>query len=216
VKRAISSIVLAAISLAGGAGVALAATPATAVETYRVIACAAERPASQLRKVLDERDPAAVARATAMLDGVNRCQLGSHVRDADEVTLISGDGAAIRGMIAEAYLKRGKTVASLTALPPQPAYDRDWYAVTGRPRPLDEMATCVADSDPAGIVRLIDTEYGSSGQSAAIKALVPSLGPCLGRNYQLNANPMAIRSALAEALYHRTFDAAPAAGTQGN
>ena len=49
-----------------------------------------------------------------------------------------------------------------------------------------------------------------------IKALVPSLGPCLGRNYQLNANPMAIRSALAEALYHRTFDAAPAAGTQGN
>ena len=213
-KRAISSIVLAAISLAGGAGVALAATPATAVETYRVIACAAERPASQLRKVLDERDPAAVARATAMLDGVNRCQLGSHVRDADEVTLISGDGAAIRGMIAEAYLKRGKIAASLTSVSPQPTYDRDWYAVTGRPRPLDEMATCVADSDPSGISRLIDTEYGSTGQSAAIKALVPSLGPCLGRNYQLNANPMAIRSALAEALYHRTFD--PAKTVQTN
>ena len=177
--------------------------------TYRMISCAVERRTSRVRMILDARDSATLDRSVEALNDVQRCALDAYVGNLTQVISFTSDTPTIRGMIGEAFLKKEKAIAGLMPLPVQPTYDRDWYAFTERARPLDEMATCVADSDPAGIGHLLASSYGSDSESAAIRALIPSLGPCLGTNYRLNANPLALRTALGEALYHRAFDAAP-------
>ena len=78
--------------------------------------------------------------------------------------------------------------------------------MTGRLKVIDEMAMCVAAIDPAGVLRLLATKPNSGAQQQAFNALSPSLGSCLAKGYQLDSKPTAVRSALAEALYHRDTD----------
>lgn len=120
-----------------------------------------------------------------------------------------GDGAMVRsatdiwrGMIAEELL-RGVAPITLQPLARLPEYHSLWLAVSGRYPVVEEMAVCVAATNPAGIVALLKTVPESPEEQAAMRAMSPSFGPCLVVNAHLTANRQSMRAALAEALYHR-------------
>jgi hypothetical protein len=115
----------------------------------------------------------------------------------------------MRGMIAEAALRGSTTASALQPLPlQQKRYIRPWFVATGRDSAVDEMSACVADTDPAGIVALVATVPNSSQESWAIGDLSPWLGKCLARGAELHADRIALRAALADALYQRVRDPA--------
>lgn len=111
----------------------------------------------------------------------------------------------MRGMLAEQALAGVRTSArSLSALPiHQKQYDRPWFAASGRQPAIDEMAACVADTNPAGVLALIATVPMSAGESAAMARLDPSIKRCLSANLRLMVAPRPVRAALADALYQR-------------
>ena len=113
----------------------------------------------------------------------------------------------MRGDLAEELLKRDRRDSSaLQPLPLQRIYTRDWFPFTGRNVSVDEMAACVADTNPAGVVALIDTEPFSPSEGAAFGNLIPSMGPCLRAGTKLDGRREPLRAALAEALYQRMID----------
>jgi hypothetical protein len=111
----------------------------------------------------------------------------------------------LRGRLAEEeLLNESAQVSALQPLPlKQKRYIRPWFAATGRHPAVDEMAACMADTDPAGIEALIRTEPGNPDENAAIAAMAPNLGRCLGAGTRLDASRQALRAALADALYQR-------------
>jgi hypothetical protein len=117
----------------------------------------------------------------------------------------------LRGMVAEHWLKKSAPQAGLLQpMPLQRIYQRPWFTNTGRNVLVDEMAACVADTNPAGIALLIRTEPYSEAERSAVAALAPSMGTCLRVGAKLGANRQALRAALAEALYQRIRNPAPA------
>lgn len=110
----------------------------------------------------------------------------------------------MRGHLAEQLLIRNRTaVARLQPLPLQRTYSRSWYAFTGRHISLDEMAACVADTNPASIMALMGSEPHSDQENSAFKTLLPAMGPCLVAGTKLTGKREPLRAALAEALYQR-------------
>lgn len=110
----------------------------------------------------------------------------------------------MRGALAEEALRKlAGQAGALPALPIQRQYMRPWFVATNRNRAVDEMAACVADTDPAGIVALLQTRPGGFDEGAAIAGLKPSLGRCLAANAKLEADARPVRAALADALYQR-------------
>lgn len=111
----------------------------------------------------------------------------------------------LRGKLAEAaLLNRAAQVAALPPLPlQQKRYLRSWFVTTGRHPAVDEMAACMADTDPAGIAALITTDPDSGDETAAVGAMSPSLTKCLSAGTRLDASRHALRAALADALYQR-------------
>lgn len=179
---------------------------------YRFMECAVERRGNRIRLLIDSRSEDEFQKAYAALDDIQRCNFDAYVDNTASTISVNADRGTMRGFVAEAYLKKGKTeVVALAPLPIQHVYLRDWYAMTGRAQAVDEMAACVADIDPQGITALLRTDIGSGNQKSAISALMPAVGQCLSKTVRLRTNPLGLRTALAEALYHRTYDPAPAA-----
>lgn len=177
---------------------------------YRFVECAVTRHNKRVRGILDARSEEAYAQAQGGLDDVQRCNFDAYVGEEADTINFTADRATTRGFVAEAFLKRDrKTVAALAPLPIQRDYPRDWYAMTNRAQAIDEMAVCVADINPQGISVLLGSEIGSGDQKAAIGALMPAVGQCLSKTVRLKTNALGLRTALAEALYHRAFDPAP-------
>lgn len=113
----------------------------------------------------------------------------------------------MRGMIAEAALRGSAAAAGLQPLPlQQKRYIRAWFVATGRDPAVDEMAACVADTNPHGITALLATSPDTAEESWAIGELNPTLQACLAARTQLHADRMALRAALADALYQRARD----------
>ena len=118
----------------------------------------------------------------------------------------------LRGMLAEAQIRRLKpAMVGLDARKLQPTYARPWFAATKRNIAVDEMATCIAETNPSGVAALIGTEVMSAAEGAAFGALSANFGPCLRVGAKLQANRQSLRAALAEALFHRLYDPAPLA-----
>lgn len=177
---------------------------------YRFIECAVARRGGRVRQLVDTRSEAEFQSAYRALDDVQRCSLDAYVAENASTVMFTADRGTIRGYVAEIYLKQDKPrLAMLAPQTLQNVYLRDWYPMTGRAQAVDEMAVCVGDINPQGIVALIGTEIGSKDQKAAIKALLPAVGLCLSKAVRLTTNSLGLRTALAEALYHRTFDAPP-------
>lgn len=112
----------------------------------------------------------------------------------------------LRGMLAEHLIKNDTTIVrQLPALAlRQQAYTRPWYTATGRNAVVDEMATCVAEVNPTGILVMLQTQPYSGSETATMGTLSPDFGRCLRAQAKLQANRQALRAALADALYQRT------------
>lgn len=116
----------------------------------------------------------------------------------------------LRGMLAEAQIRRLKpSLAALEARKLEPVYARPWFAATKRNVAVDEMATCIAETNPDGVGALLATAIFTNQEGAAFGALSPNFGPCLRVGAKLQANRQSLRAALAEALFHRLYDPAP-------
>jgi hypothetical protein len=176
---------------------------------YRYIECSVSRIASDMRRILDFGFKGNYANALDKMGKRRGCAFTGYIDNGNRTISFLSDEATLRGMIAEAFVKKNGGAAGLAVKPLQAVYKREWHAITTRPAAVDEMATCVAETNPAGIVAVLRTGHGSPEEVAAIRTISPSLGTCLGVGAKLTANRTAIRSALAEALYHRSYDAPP-------
>ena len=133
----------------------------------------------------------------------------SHMSDT---SVVHFPDDVLRGMLAEALLAEdGKNAASLPVLPVAKDYSRKWFAATSRNAVIDEMAVCMAETNPAGIVAMLRTEAYSKEERAAFGAITPNLATCLRVGAKLQANRQALRAALADALYQRVMRPAPVA-----
>ena len=121
-----------------------------------------------------------------------------------------GSVESMRGVVAEVLVKDDmRLAAALPALPIQRHYSRPWFAATGRHVSIDEMATCIADTNPRGVLYLLGSGAKGEGEAAAIAALEPSLKNCLRAEFKLVGDRQIVRGALADALYQRMIAAAP-------
>lgn len=174
---------------------------------YRLLECGVNLNATGMRRVLEDGTQKAYDLAMGQMERRRGCNFAGYFGQADYTVYFGFDSATMRGMIAEAFVKKQDGLAQLAANPMQAGYQRPWHAITTRPAAVDEMATCVAETNPAGIASLLATGHGAPEEGQAMRGIAPSLGTCLGAGAKLTANRTAIRAALAEALYHRIHDA---------
>ena len=185
-----------------------------AVGAKRMAECLYNRKTNLARQTLLAPTKAAADAASAGLMGEVRCFGVTFSNEMVEERQVSMPSEILRGMLAEAALNRSREkVDALQPLPLQQLYQRNWYAVTGRHVSVDEMGACIADTNPAGIARLIRTVPLSREEGAAFAGLTDSLGKCLRAGTRLQANRQSLRAALAEALYQRLHAPAPSSVT---
>ena len=155
-------------------------------------------------------------RLRSRMSGELECFNMTPGNDFVEGRLITFPHDIFRGMLAEWLIKTDEpTFAVLPALPRQFSYLRSWYAVSGRDSSVDEMATCVSESAPAETIALFKTNPYSDGEGAAFGKLGPHLGACLRVGVKLTGNRQSVRAALADALYQRVANPAPALAAPG-
>ena len=179
---------------------------------FRFAECTVSLNEGRMRTYLDSRSQADMdmaARAFDQSDRASRCNTDAYVGGDARLVTFGSDLGTMRGMVSEAFLRKYKSRITVAPMAAQASYDRDWQAMTGRPRQIDQMAACVANVNPAGIMAITKTEFGSKKEKKALDALAPSLATCLSVGYKMNTNQLGLRTALAEALYHRVFDAPP-------
>jgi hypothetical protein len=183
-----------------------------AIGAKRMAECLYNRKTGLARDALLAPTKQAADSATAKLMGNVDCFGVEFSNDMVEQRQIVFPTDIMRGMLAEAALRRSRAaVDALQALPRQNMYQRDWYVVTGRHVTVDEMGTCIADTNPAGTAALLRTEPVSKEEGAAFAALTDNLGKCLRVGTKLQASRQALRAALADALFQRLYRPAPSA-----
>lgn len=154
--------------------------------------------------LLNADAPKASNRAYARLANETTCSGKLPSNTAHASSSLTFSKGLIRGALAEQFLRTSPAVAQLQPLPLQSKrYVRPWFVATGRDVAADEMAACIADTNPAGIVAVIGTEPLSREEDAAMLNLRGSLGGCLIAGTRLQASREAMRAALADALYQR-------------
>jgi hypothetical protein len=120
-----------------------------------------------------------------------------------------------RGLLAEALIESRGRLLVPSALPVVAQYATPWATVSGRGAVVEEMAVCMAATNPVAIRQLLRTIAETSEENEAFRILIPQVGPCLQRNAKLTASRQSMRAALAEALYHRLDEpASPSASGQ--
>ncbi|WP_126172343.1 hypothetical protein [Altericroceibacterium xinjiangense] len=178
---------------------------------YRVIGCAVHKRQDKAEAFLRALDPEQAEYEVNVLLKPRECHFGT-LADARETQIeYTASTSLIRGMTAEVLLKKSQRDDALQPMELQLHYPREWHALTTRDKAVDEMATCVADSNPQSIEAVLQTAPGGPEERTSIQALAPWLGVCLQSGYELDGQPLGLRSALAEALYYRTFHPEPAA-----
>ena len=82
----------------------------------------------------------------------------------------------------------------------------------------DAMSMCVVRAAPAELEALLDTEPGSTEETAAVRAITPQIGPCLASGAAIRFNRPGLRAVLALAAYRlvRHNQAAATAVAAGN
>jgi hypothetical protein len=181
-----------------------------AVGAQQLAKCLYDQQTKMARALLLSRDPGRARTIASKLMGDLRCANSQFANDLVVERRAEYPPDILRGMLAEAALDHSRSeVKALQPLPLQPTYQRDWFAVTGRDVSVDEMATCVADTNPAAIAALLAAGPLSDGEGGAFAGLSDSLGKCLRIGAKLTAGRQALREALADALFQRVN--APAA-----
>jgi hypothetical protein len=173
---------------------------------HQLAGCIVVKRGSIARGILDSRDEQQVKKFESQSGGTVECMANISRNDLVDSILVMYPGDIMRGDIAEELLKRNRSaMQQLQPLPMERTYSRPWYVFTGRHVSLDEMATCVANTNPAAIAALINSEPFSGDEDSAFGTLIPVLGPCLVAGTKLDARREPLRAALAEALYQRAF-----------
>ena len=182
-----------------------------AVGAKRFAECLYNRKGTVARQALLAPNAEAAGAAMSKLMGELRCFGDDMSNDLVGMRTVQFPRDILRGMLAETALGREDAkVAALQPLPLQQVYQRNWYAITGRHISVDEMAACIADTNPAGIVALTKTVPTTKEEGAAFSALGGNLHACLRAGTKLQASRQALRAALADALYQRLNAPAPA------
>jgi hypothetical protein len=186
------------------------AASAQSETAQRYATCLVESHPDQVRALLQATSADAADRPYRSLADDDRCfsRVFGNQQFSPADASVSMD--MLRGRLAEQELLRESAqVAALQALPlQQKRYIRPWFAATGRHPAVDEMAACMADTDPAGIMAIVHTTPGFADENAALAALSPALTKCLSAGTRLDASRQALRAALADALYQRLNDPA--------
>jgi len=171
---------------------------------HKLAGCILVKRGSAGRDLLSARSDEEVKRLRGMIGGAYECLVDLPGNDTVEAVSVSYPPDIMRGDIAEELLKRDRAaVAQLQPLPIQKSYARSWFAFTGRDTSVDEMADCVAETDPTGIMLLVDSDPTSGAETAAFSGLLPYMGPCLRAGTKPEGKREPLRAALAEALYQR-------------
>jgi hypothetical protein len=197
----------------------LAATAASAQseQAQRYATCLVQSHPDQVRALLHATTADAANRPYQSLADDDRCfsRVFGNQQFSPNDASVSMD--MLRGRLAEQeLLSESAQVAALQALPlQQKRYIRPWFAATGRHPAVDEMAACMADTDPAGIMAIVRTTPGFADENAAIAAMSPALTKCLSAGTRLDASRQALRAALADALYQRLNNPALSMGQTG-
>ena len=175
-----------------------------AVGAKRIAECVYNKKGTLSRQTLLASNAETANAAMSRLMGEVRCFGEDASNDLVETRIVQIPPPIMRGMLAEAALDRSESQAkALQPLPIQQIYQRDWYAITGRHLTVDEMGACIADTNPAGVLALVNTVPVSKEEAAAFTALRPNLGACLRAGTKLQASQQALRAALADALFQR-------------
>jgi len=171
---------------------------------HELAGCALLTRGSAARELLNARTAEAVKESRERLGGEEECFANIDRNDLVDGVQVSFPPDVMRGDLAEELVKRDRSsAAQLPPLPLQKVYSRPWHAFTGRDVSVDEMATCVADTNPSAILALLDSAPYSPGEGTAFANLVPYMGPCLRIGTKLAGAREPLRAALAEALYQR-------------
>lgn len=109
--------------------------------------------------------------------------------------------------------------AYLDYWPDGPAWAAPGNVVAEREYPLSanyptirsamDFADCVVSHDPVGTDFFYRTAESSDEENAALRAIVPSIGPCLPGGQQMEIEPFAMRVWLGEALWHAANNNSP-------
>jgi hypothetical protein len=195
-------VLLALASPAALSGSPAAAAPNDAQQRY--VACVSEMRPAQVQQLMRATTASSASLPYHALADDDRCfsrVYGNRAFSPSDV--LSQD--MLRGRLAEQALRaRASDVGALKPLPlQQKRYIRNWFGATSRHPAVDEMAVCMADTDPAGIAALIETSPGSSDESESITVMGANLTKCLDAGTRLDASRPALRAALADALYQR-------------
>ena len=195
------------VLLAFLAGSTVGATAASAQSemAQRYTTCLIQSHPDEVRALLQATSTAEANRPFGSLANDDRCfarVFGNQQFRPDDA---GSSMDMLRGRLAEQeLLSQSSQVAALQPLPlQQKRYIRPWFAATGRHPAVDEMAACMADTDPAGIMAMVRTTPGFADENAALAALSPALTKCLSAGTRLDASRQALRAALADALYQR-------------
>ena len=188
-----------------GSTVTATAASAESETAQRYANCLVQLHPDQVRALLQATTAETAGRPYQSLANDDRCfsRVFGDQRFTPDDASVSMD--MLRGRLAEQeLLSQSAQVAALQALPlQQKRYIRPWFAATGRHPAVDEMAACMADTDPAGIMAIVRTTPGFADENAALGALSPALTKCLSAGTRLDASRQALRAALADALYQR-------------
>jgi hypothetical protein len=173
---------------------------------HELASCLVNKYPRNVRALLATTSADQSQKAAKRLHGEVDCFSMSDRNHLVEGVLVSFPPDVFRGMLAEYLLKKDAAqVRQLPLLQPlQQIYVRPWYPATARDPIVDEMATCVAEVNPAGTFAMLGTKAYSPAEGTAIAALSADFGRCLRAGAKLRANRQALRAALAEALYQRT------------
>jgi hypothetical protein len=178
----------------------------SALTAHELAGCIIVKRGSAARDFLDSRSAEQLKKLEPKIGGDLDCIANIQGNDLVEGVQVYYPDDIMRGDLAEELLKRNRSqVQLLAAKPIQRTYYRPWYALTGRHVSLDEMATCVADTSPAGVLALVSTQPFTDDESAAFGQLMGAMGPCLVAGTKLDAKREPLRAALAEALYQRAY-----------
>lgn len=144
---------------------------------------------------------------TAAIDDVGPRSSFSDARREDCFSDFGGGGVRFQydpvsaiGGFAEFFTQRNFTAedaAKLSSLSRE-----DWRSPNLTPRNGSEMmGLCTAQVAGTQIFHLVETEPASAAESAAIKAIVPFLGPCLTSGVEVSFDAASLRALLAHSLF---------------
>jgi len=176
--------------------------------------CLVNRRAEEVQRLLGQTNDAGYKAAYKELtDGRLDCfNMGDDANLVTEGWRFSIPTDIMRGMLAEQMIKHDMPrYAALPALARQMTYTRPWYGATNRDVSVDEMATCVSETDAVDTLSLLKTRPYSQEEGAAFAALGPTLGACLRAGVKVMGNRQSLRAALADGLYQRVAGPAVAA-----